>query len=444
MQFVIDNRFEKLLHSVHKEHFVLSTIFPTRPTEKFLRMSSYSDAPLGCNVFSLPLEIFRSSVVPFLFLKDVIKLDKATQCHQLRELLMQRLAGSIVENNNIHKRITNRAVDWLLRRNVFLTHISFHSEVVEDTVEELGSLAGCLRSVFFLSCTHLSVQCILSFVAQCRHLEVVNLMNVAVRSEQLFVEIPRMCPELREFSGNFSHISDATMISLAKHCPRLRKLLFRKNGAVTSAGLVALSQNCHELLYLHINGKNRIADNAVCSLAEHCTQLTSLTLEDCNGITDASIGVLATKCVSLTDLSLYGCSQISDVGVQHIALHCRNVTSLDLGCRKEVTDASIVTLAQYCTQIVTLNLYDCHLITDAALIAIAHNCPHLEQLICLRCYHITAESFIALVHYCPKFNSFSGQEHPSFHSSEGRVAVNQFRGFDRWKKGLHQLMLMPP
>jgi len=82
-------------------------------------------------------------------------------------------------------------------------------------------------------------------------------------------------------------VDDTVVLSIAKHCPKLKKLSLR-GCRVTDTSVCEVAIHCHNLLLLALAGLHKLTDKCVIALAGNCPYLDELYISGCSMITSAA------------------------------------------------------------------------------------------------------------------------------------------------------------
>jgi hypothetical protein len=118
------------------------------------------------------------------------------------------------------------------------------------------------------------------------------------------------CPNLAvlDLDGADVALSDAGVVAVAKHCPRLVHLSLA-NGATSNTSLRAIAAHCPRLAHLDLSGGLEYTSKGLCAALATMHRLQTLRLVRCAGVTDAVVATLAASCPHLRALSLRSCGQ---------------------------------------------------------------------------------------------------------------------------------------
>jgi hypothetical protein len=142
-----------------------------------------------------------------------------------------------------------------------------------------------------------------------KHVMEVSMRDViyCTSAESYAIALLERCPHLT--AVNFSSdrytcaLTDASVTTLAKHCPQLNHVSFNGWGQLTDASVVALAEHCPHLSHVDFALDNELTDAIVVALAEHCPLLNHINFKQCESLTDVSVVALAEHCPQLTDVN---------------------------------------------------------------------------------------------------------------------------------------------
>ena len=82
-------------------------------------------------------------------------------------------------------------------------------------------------------------------------------------------------------------VDDTVVLSIAKHCPKLKRLSLRRC-KVTDSSVCEVAIHCHDLLLLELARIHKLTDKCVIALAGNCPYLEELYISGCTMITSAA------------------------------------------------------------------------------------------------------------------------------------------------------------
>lgn len=206
-------------------------------------------------------------------------------------------------------------------------------------------------------------------------------------------------------------LSDASLESIARGCPRLARLSVRGHADATDAGILAFGARltaldasdcarltdgalsvgafselrvaeCPRLTKLH-HGALAVLDARACDgvgagveRLGTCGHLYSLDLSGV-AVRDSGLLAIALGC-ALTVLRVRGCGELTDAALSAVASSCAGLTVLDVSFCGRLTDVGLIVLGSCCTELRELHVAGLRLATDAGLSGL--HCPDLREL----------------------------------------------------------------
>ena len=319
-------------------------------------------------LLSLPVEVVRDQVLPFLSLKDLVDLDTAA-CHQKsRRGFHQRLQGVTFDGNLTHK-LEGSVLKWLKDRKCSLESIFLSQKTCDEMFVDHAAAFVNTKYCIFNDCK-ISNQGFEAFVNNCHNLEYLRMECCGQLYSGCIVYLSSRCVNLYALDIAFSHwVRDVDIVALATNCPHLQDLNMRGCDEVTNDSLIALGRHCSGLRLLCFTDSERSITNVgVAALAQGCPLLETLLIERCDFVDEKSLLPLVMNCQQLHSLSFYACRGISDEGFETMLPHMKAIKNLTLLQKNYfITEHMFSALAIHCTNLESLTVRDCRYMTDAAL-----------------------------------------------------------------------------
>ncbi|ETI51914.1 hypothetical protein F441_04824 [Phytophthora nicotianae CJ01A1] len=288
---------------------------------------------------------------------------------------------------------------------------------------------------------------------QLRHVDVESKQISDTALEQLC-----RCASLQTLSLHCIKLTDESLITISRSCPKLTKVDLSGCSRVQDDGIIAITANCPKLQKINLTMCRRITDRSIVALAQHASlSLEEITLDRCLKISGPAIRFLMrmqrnlqsfsfARCpkvqgtdfynlVEMTQnkssceivtLDLSGCAGLDDRGVAALITtnrytlrslnlgalqslgsstfsaitRCTKLESLNLSLCRTLQNRHLMTIASGCTQLSTLLLQGCVALEDTGLKALAAKATNLQRLSLEFCYNITNEGFVAVVSRC--------------------------------------------
>lgn len=122
----------------------------------------------------------------------------------------------------------------------------------------------------------------------------------------------------------------------------------------------------------------KLTSDCLVSLGRHCSRLKSLSTERLQNVTDYGVVPLLQGCNALRTLRVPFCG-LTNQCVPYIEKCCKDIVWLDLR-QISLEDDDICRLVESCQKLECLNLSLCYNLTDRAALVISRNCKSLKYL----------------------------------------------------------------
>jgi hypothetical protein len=213
------------------------------------------------------------------------------------------------------------------------------------------------------------------------------LQTVAFRGCRLLCDEPiplyRPCINLLKLDVCNSELTDAVLISVISHCPKLTWLNFALNVLITDATLSAVAEHL-PLLETLIMRHTGITDIGVACVAAACSKLEYISLGSKDRavclVGDDGVRALAKGCPLLHTLDFDYAQHVADGGLLALAAHCPKLRVFVARCAFRVTDDALMTLVEGCPLLERITVPASSSVTDRSLRYIAQHCAHLVRL----------------------------------------------------------------
>ena len=368
------------------------------------------------SMISLPADMFRLELLPYLTVHDIVNLDNICMNHKYRPQLLHKISGVILLGDR-DKSMKASLFKWLGMRQIYLIKMLI---VVSDFYTSPYSMENDYVNQF-RSTQHVVMR---GSIRDEMAIFIISHCSCVLSSISLLGDYDRPVD-----SGRYPRVTDDTLQSIAEYCTTLQSLNLDCCRQITDDSIISISTYCTGLKLLNVDGCRRIADAGIISISTYCTGLHSLNLGCCHNISDESILSISTHCIGLHSLNLDGCSRITDASIISISFHCTRLQLLSLSHCQLFTDASIISISTHCTGLQALYLGGCHNITDASIISISTHCTGMKRLYLLST-NITDASLIAIAKNCNGLQLLNGYGCNELSSSKLRrsfKSVSQLR-----------------
>jgi len=183
--------------------------------------------------------------------------------------------------------------------------------------------------------------------------------------DQVVLHVINRSPNLRKLDiSSCSKITDDSVCGLSRSCRQLESLSVNNCVLLTNRSIFAVSVIC-PLVELRLHNCRFITDAALVSIARHCRMLGLLDVSWCDQLSDDGILQLRDGARNLRELSLEEVN-IRPTTVSFLALRCSSLRSINLAYT-QTDDEALFRLATGCPRLKSLDLTACNAVTSAGL-----------------------------------------------------------------------------
>ena len=281
----------------------------------------------------------------------------------------------------------------------------------------------------------LSVNCV-SAVSESNFLQSIARNSPHLRSLDIFIDyqvkdefnsdltaFAEKCPQLEELCLFCEQLTDQSVLTLAQHFSRLKKLQWY-GSQITVASLVTLSERGLPLEELKIPWIPIPSSDIAAQCAHALSRIRELnTLKNDNHYIKVDVRYTIQYMTELRLLRLWDSKDHLLLPYMLQPGHCANIQDLAVWTGSSITPQRLSKLVTMCPQLHSLyiNLPTC--ISDTVLVALAHSCPKLQRVI-LDSNNVTEEGVLTLASHCRQLQNFS--IHQIVLSNEGVAKIFQF------------------
>ena len=417
---------------------------------------------------ALPVEVFRDQILPFLSLKELVRLDTATCSRKTRPRHLECIQGGMLIGNLNHE-FDSGELAWLYQKKLSLQNVYLKVGVMDTSVAGYSAVFAKSKNCIF-STTIMTNEGMVIFANNCPGLESLTFKSHQYMSDDSVAYLSTHCLKLQSLDiwmnnrdvdmvskqckhlhtlnlSDSGSINNDALVSLSANGKGLRSLNVSWRQAVTNVGIYALAGGCKLLEVLILDNCNYITYAAVMDVLIHCTLLHTLSVVSCQGLTregfteliplckslkvlklsgdllasEQSLIILAAHCAKLESLSILRCTFATDVAIISLVQQCTALCTLDLDmgeCWRSTADVAIeqFQLATHCSNLRNLDLTLCSMLTDASINELSQNCNELVSLSVLGCPRVSVAALTNLLRNCPKlqylgFNQFTNSSY---------------------------------
>jgi hypothetical protein len=219
-------------------------------------------ASTSAHLLNLPLNLYRE-ILKYLIIKEIGVLDLALCNHQLREIFLSGLSGTVLARlDDIH--LTNLHIPWLIQRNILTKEFKISDSMDIKICELIIQSKTCL--------------------------EILNLVS--------------------------TNIQDADLRQIGS-CPLLKSVYFYLNCNITARGLEDFLRVNPQLVSLSISNNSQFSNELLSFILNTCPHLQHLDLSRCSWVTDASLDLIGKSSLKLKSLDIHLC-HVSDSQVREL------------------------------------------------------------------------------------------------------------------------------
>jgi hypothetical protein len=194
------------------------------------------------------------------------------------------------------------------------------------------------------------------------------------------VELFQACPKLRkvDLSDFREALTDEALHGVAAHCRYLEHFSLQECSTVSDAAIRIVAESC--LLLRGVNfGVTAITDATVVSLCRTCPKVKHIYLFSCRHLTDVAVLAVAERLPGLTHIDVYRLTAITSSAVETLANKCRELEVIDIGYCPNISDVTLTKISAHCSKLRDLRVTGCHLVTVRGLTEIATKCLRLTK-----------------------------------------------------------------
>ena len=401
-------------------------------------------------VENLPMELVGTNVLGYLYLKDIVMLERACGSKTSHQLFLDVLAYCFPVVLPTSEHSNKFVINWFVNRQCKLSFLTIklpgdnpclHVKNLQVeyfdlqikcriTMESLKPLlesntAHFINSVYIIWNQNKEVMEQLSaFTGNVRKLRITysdNCMDWLTTEtlvrwkpkeiELLQLEMPitlvsflvQTCIELTSIKLDSKTVDDAVVISIAQHCPKLETLIIHRTRMITYSSLLALSERGLPFKELDIPYVPNIPTADIAKRCSHALSCIRYLDTEYLQINDQDISIILPY---MTELQGVFIAHFCYPYIPLLKQYCNKLTCIDVD-DKFCPVADILSLCHTNPLLERLSFYygDQCGITDTTLIELIHACPHITGLYISHEKHITNRGILALSELCPQLQT---------------------------------------
>ena len=394
----------------------------------------------------LPVEIMGTNVLGYLYLQDIVMLERACGSKTSHQLFLNMIPYCFPVTLPIKKYNIREALDWFVNRrcklssltiklpgdnpclhvkNLQVEYFDLHIkssitleslqplldnniahqiksiDITEnqnrEVIEQLSNITWNVTKLSLTNSTNFKTWLSAATLTRWKLTEI-NLSGWKITTT-LIMLIVQTCTELTTMKLYCDNIDDSAVIAIAQHCPQLETLHLTSR-KLTSLSLLSLSERGLPIKQLDIPN---IPNIPTADIARRCSHALSCirhqrTIDFHMNFQDANILI-----PYLTGLTSVYLNYIDDSYLPLLAQHCHKLTKIEV--YMSVRRCPVVDILSLCRANPLLQEIICYeriRITDTILIELLYACPHLHTLVLLNENTITDTGILALSEHCPQ------------------------------------------
>lgn len=380
-------------------------------------------------LLSVPKDVVRDKVMPFLDFASVWKLDFATMFVP-QDFWEQVVCPQIFEDVVITEKVVYhpQAIHWLISRHMHVKMLEFPTHILDSNLDQAASVLTRANCLDFDGCNKVSNEFVRKLFGVCgslqrvdlggcswlvdetlfaladRHVDLtyLNLSDVPQITDAAIQYIAFQCKTLTEVNiDNCHQLGDASILALSRS--ELSRVSFDNCGTISEATIISLIVTTGDILKsINMGGNRNVGNLTLQTLAHYSPHLFELDVSGCRGIGGAAYVALFQRCSNLQMLSVGWCA-IPSGGLSSMCTCVSvNLLHLNLSGLHALSDVHIQQIVSRATKLKVLHLSESNLISNNALLSIAQHLPYLHELLVDLCPLLSFEGFSALFHSCRK------------------------------------------
>ena len=399
----------------------------------------------------LPVEIMGTNVLGYLYLQDIVMLERACGSKTSHQLFLNMIPYCFPVTLPIKKYNIREALDWFVNRrcklssltiklpgdnpclhvkNLQVEYFDLHIkssitleslqplldnniahqiksiDITEnqnrEVIEQLSNITWNVTKLSLTNSTNFKTWLSAATLTRWKLTEI-NLSGWKITTT-LIMLIVQTCTELTTMKLYCDNIDDSAVIAIAQHCPQLETLHLTSR-KLTSLSLLSLSERGLPIKQLDIPN---IPNIPTADIARRCSHALSCirhqrTIDFHMNFQDANILI-----PYLTGLTSVCINFVEDSYIPLLAQHCHKLTMIKVSSMlHQCSVGDILPLCRANPLLQEFIIYAICDFTDTTLIELIHACPHLHTLDLLNEPNITDIGILALSEHCTQLQWLS-------------------------------------
>ncbi len=397
---------------------------------------------------NLHVELDRTKVLAYLFIKDIVKLERACGSKETHQVFIELLPhySAVVLPSSKHRNIS--LLEWFSKRRCKINSLDIilpgdnpalhiknlivekldlhiHSMLTLDNCKQLleYSIVCKVQSIGIegkqnsevmeqlSACTGNVKQLAISYSNNCMDWLTADILsrwklkeisfNSCLIKTHFIIQIVQTCTELTSINLDPYNIDDSVVIAIAEHCTKLETLLLRSSN-ITWTSLLALSERGLPLKELDID---YIPNIPTADIARRCSHALSCIRHIRTYYLNENSQSAALLIQYMTELTSICVDYYCDSYIPLLTQYCHKLTKIRVFSTDQLIDV-VLPLCRTNPLLQELTCYNRCGLADTTLIELIHACPHLHTLYLPYETDITDTGILALSEYCPQLQEF--------------------------------------
>jgi hypothetical protein len=322
-----------------------------------------------------PDEIYQFSIFPFLKVKDIARLDRATKFLVLDPRAIGTTFSEYARTKRelIALRVNTPLTKWIIHRGIFLTEVAVRADYWGSDI--MPVLVNVSR--LYLAGTNYSD--LESIIASCKKILHLHILLEIPHDLPFFAHIGSLCLALQSFELSDGGLFTDTLAAALTQCSHLESVCIAKAELISDAGIAQLVKRSPNLHTLQLTDNDNITDLSIMAIAEHSANLHTLKLSSAVELSNVTLINLFTRCPKLQSVALIEAEGLEDSGLDALAYHCPALTNLDISSAAQVSFHALLCLGRKLEHLHTLRVDNCRRLDHLAVASLLLSCPALRE-----------------------------------------------------------------
>ena len=181
-----------------------------------------------------------------------------------------------------------------------------------------------LEEISIDTCPELTDASLIAMAVHCRTLRKISFGYMRQLTDQGIASLVSTNHDLKEIQLiNCIELTDVSLIAIAQHCHKLKKIDVRfAANLMTDEGFVALVSNNQDFEEISLQFCPSLTDDTLIEMATHCHKIRKIKFSDMYQITDQGFAAVVSANHDLEEIQFDRCSSLTDASFVAIASNC--------------------------------------------------------------------------------------------------------------------------